>query len=61
MKALRDEVEVAYSPYLSDRRNETSHKTYKKKKEELYDAYAIVEEEELTSMVQEAKQAHESS
>ena len=61
VRALRDEVEEAYSAYLSDRKNETTRETYKQKKEELYDAYAIVEEEELTSMVQEAEQAHESS
>ena len=32
-----------------------------RKKEELYDTYAIVEEEELTRMVNEAEQAHASS
>ena len=61
VKALREEVEEAYSAFLADRKSETSSEFYKKKKEELYDAYAIVDEEELTSMVTEAEQAHASS
>lgn len=61
VKVLREEVEEAYSAFLADRRNQTSRELYTQKKEELYDAYAIVEEEELTSMVTEAEQAHASS
>jgi len=58
VKALRDEVEEAYAAYMADRKNEASRELYKKKKEELYDVYAIVDEEELTNMVNEAEQAH---
>ena len=61
VKALREEVEEAYSAFLVDRKNESSRGLYKKKKEELYDAYVIVDEEELTKMVTEAEQAHASS
>ena len=61
VKALREEVEEAHAAYLADRKNEASRELYKKKKEELYDAYAIVDEEELTKMVTEAEQAHASS
>ena len=61
VKALREEVEEAYAAFLADRKNKASSELYKKKKEELYDVYAIVDEEELTNMVTEAEQAHASS
>ena len=61
VKALRDEVEEAYAAYLADRKNEASRERYRKKKEELYNVYAIVDVEELTNMVTEAEQAHASS
>ena len=54
VKALREEVEEAYTALQADRKNVASRELYKQKKEELYDAYAIVDEEELTSMVNEA-------
>ena len=54
-------MEEAYAAYLADRKNATPRELYKKKKEELYDAYAIIEEEELTKMVTEAELAHERS
>ena len=61
VKALREEVEEAYTALQADRKNVASRELYKQKKEELYDAYAIVDEEELTSLVNEAEQAHASS
>ena len=61
VKALRDEVEEAYAAYTADRKNKASRELHKKKKDELYDVYAIVDEEELTSMVTEAEQAFASS
>lgn len=57
VKALREEVEEAYAALQLDRRNVASRELYKQKNKELYDAYAIVDEEELTSLVNEAEQA----
>ena len=59
--AIREEVEEAYKLFLSAGKESTMRDHYKEKKEQLYNMYATIDQEELTSKVAAAEQAHASS
>ena len=61
MKAVREEVEEAYKAYLADSNEESLYEKYKDKKKELFNTYAIIEEEELISKIKRVELAHERS
>ena len=61
VKAVREEVEQAYKAYLADSNKESLCDKYKDKKKELFNTYAIIEEEELISKIKRVELAHERS
>ena len=58
---MREEVEEAYKVYLSAGNNQAAHDKYKEKKDSLYNTYAIIDQETLTSKIEGVEQAHISS
>ena len=59
--AIREEVEKAYKLFLSNGKESAMRDRYKDKKDELYNMYATIDQEELTGKVTAAEQAHASS
>ncbi|XP_035664112.1 uncharacterized protein LOC118407702 [Branchiostoma floridae] len=61
VSAVREEVEKAYQAYLAGNKKEELREKYKEKKQELYGTYAVIDEEELTSKIEEVEKAHKNS
>ena len=60
VKAVREEVEKAYQMFLSSGKTDELREEYKERVQDLYQTYAIIDQEELLQKVAEAEAAHES-